>query len=146
MLYSIGEVAKMFDLPVSTLRYYDKEGLLPNLQRQGAGIRRFDDRSLETLRVIECLKKSGMEIRDIKQFILWCQEGPATYQQRLELFQKRREEVEQELAHLQKTLSMIDFKLWYYTQAIRTGSESFAAGMPDNLPEDIRALYDRSHS
>ena len=60
MNYSIGEVSRMFGLPQSTLRYYDKEGLLPQIQRQGAGIRRFDEQAIEALRVIECLKKSGL--------------------------------------------------------------------------------------
>ena len=145
MNYSIGEVSRMFGLPQSTLRYYDKEGLLPYIQRQGAGIRRFDEQAVEALRVIECLKKSGMEIKDIRQFMIWCGEGASTYQQRLELFQRRRAEVEQELARLEKTLAMIDFKCWYYTQALATGSEDFTAAIPEGLPEEIRALYDASH-
>ena len=145
MNYSIGEVSRMFGLPQSTLRYYDKEGLLPQIQRQGAGIRRFDEQAVEALRVIECLKKSGMEIKDIRQFMIWCGEGASTYQQRLELFQRRRAEVEQELARLKKTLAMIDFKCWYYTQAQATGSEDFTAAIPEGLPEEIRALYDASH-
>ncbi len=145
MNYSIGEVSRMFGLPQSTLRYYDKEGLLPQIQRQGAGIRRFDEQAVEALRVIECLKKSGMEIKDIRQFMIWCGEGASTYQQRLELFQRRRAEVEQELARLKKTLAMIDFKCWYYTQALATGSEDFTAAIPEGLPEEIRALYDASH-
>ena len=145
MNYSIGEVSRMFGLPQSTLRYYDKEGLLPQIQRQGAGIRRFDEQAVEALRVIECLKKSGMEIKDIRQFMIWCGEGDSTYQQRLELFQRRRAEVEQELARLKKTLAMIDFKCWYYTQALATGSEDFTAAIPEGLPEEIRALYDASH-
>ena len=66
-MYSIGEVSKMFDLPVSTLRYYDKEGLFPNMQRV-SGIRKFSDNEIEAIRVIECLKKSGLEIKEIKQF------------------------------------------------------------------------------
>ena len=145
MNYSIGEVSRMFGLPQSTLRYYDKEGLLPHIQRQGAGIRRFDEQAVEALRVIECLKKSGMEIKNIRQFMVWCEEGASTYQQRLELFQQRRAEVEQELARLKKTLAMIDFKCWYYTQALATGSEDFTAAIPEGLPEEIRALYDASH-
>lgn len=145
MNYSIGEVSRMFGLPQSTLRYYDKEGLLPQIQRQGTGIRRFDQQTIEALRVIECLKKSGMEIKDIRQFMIWCGEGASTYQQRLELFQRRRAEVEQELARLKKTLAMIDFKCWYYTQALATGSEDFTAAIPEGLPEEIRALYDASH-
>lgn len=145
MNYSIGEVSRMFGLPQSTLRYYDKEGLLPHIQRQGAGIRRFDEQAIEALRVIECLKKSGMEIKNIRQFMAWCEEGASTYQQRLELFQQRRTEVEQELARLKKTLAMIDFKCWYYTQALATGSEDFTAAIPEGLPEEIRALYELSH-
>ena len=58
-MYTIGQVAEMFGLPASTLRYYDKQGLFPELER-ASGIRRFGDKELEALRVIECLKKAGM--------------------------------------------------------------------------------------
>lgn len=143
-MYTIGEVSEMFGLPVSTLRYYDKQGLFPNMERV-SGIRKFSQAEIEALRVIECLKKAGMEIKDIRQFMIWCGEGASTYQQRLELFQRRRAEVEQELARLKKTLAMIDFKCWYYTQALATGSEDFTAVIPEGLPEEIRALYDASH-
>ena len=69
-MYTIGQVSEMFGLPISTLRYYDKEGLFPGLERRGS-IRLFGDNELEALRVIECLKQSGLEIRDIKQFFAW---------------------------------------------------------------------------
>ena len=74
-MYSIGQVAEMFGLPISTLRYYDKQGLFPNMERV-SGIRKFGDTEIEALRVIECLKKAGMEIKDIRQFMDWCVEGP----------------------------------------------------------------------
>ena len=67
-MYTIGQVSEMFDLPVSTLRYYDKEGLFPELNRT-SGIRQFSENEIEALRVIECLKKTGLQIKDIKQFI-----------------------------------------------------------------------------
>ena len=70
-MYTIGQVAEMFDLPISTLRYYDKQGLFPNMER-ASGIRRFSDTEIEALRVIACLKKAGMEIKDIRQFMDWC--------------------------------------------------------------------------
>ena len=79
-MYTIGQVAEMFGLPVSTLRYYDKQGLFPELERT-SGIRRFGDTELEALRVIECLKKAGMEIKDIRLFIVdctpWAEEDPS---------------------------------------------------------------------
>ncbi|WP_347562166.1 MerR family transcriptional regulator [Ruminococcus sp. AM42-11] len=73
-MYTIGQVSAMFNLPVSTLRYYDKEGFFPNLERKG-NIRYFSDNELEALRIIECLKKSGLEIKDIKQFFIWVSEA-----------------------------------------------------------------------
>ena len=58
-MYTIGQIAEMFQLPVSTIRYYDKEGLFPDLKRS-SGIRQFGPKEIEALRVIECLKKSGL--------------------------------------------------------------------------------------
>ena len=67
-MYTISQVSAMFSLPVSTLRYYDKEGFFPNLERKG-NIRYFSNNELEALRIIECLKKSGLEIKDIKNYL-----------------------------------------------------------------------------
>lgn len=144
-MYSIGQVSESFSLPVSTLRFYDKEGLFPNLERK-SGIRKFSDQDLEALHVIECLKKSGLEIRDIKQFMQWCSEGPSTYPQRLELFCRQRETIEAEIEKLNRALAMINFKCWYYETAIADGGEEhIKALLPDKLPENIQKLYDYAH-
>ena len=140
--YGIGEISKLFNLPVSTLRYYDKEGLFPDLQRYGDR-RLFSDREIEALRVIECLKASGLEIKDIKQFMEWCSEGPSTYEQRKQLFENRRKAVEEELQKLQKTLDLLKFKCWYYETAMEDGSENIIQSMlPDHLPAEIQKYYD----
>ena len=145
-MYTIGQVSQMFHLPVSTLRYYDKEGLFPTMERQ-SGIRKFGERELEALRVIECLKQSGLEIKEIRQFMQWCVEGPSTYQDRLALFQARRRAVEDEMKRLQKTLDMLRFKCWYYETAVRDGSEERLLSMlPDRLPPEIQKLYDNAHA
>lgn len=108
-MYTIGQISEMFQLPISTLRYYDKEGLFPDLERS-SGIRRFREKEIEALRVIECLKKSGLEIKDIKLFMEWCSEGSATYQRRKELFERQKEIVQKEIAKLEKVLDMLQFK------------------------------------
>ena len=145
-MYTIGQISELFGLPVSTLRYYDNEGLLPGIQRR-SGIRQFGEREVEALRVIECLKSSGLGIRDIKQFMAWCDEGPASYGKRKALFEARKAAVTQELERLQKTLDMISFKCWYYEEAQADGSEArIQAMMPDKLPPDIQALYDHARS
>lgn len=141
-MFTIGQVAEMFRIPISTLRYYDKEGLFPGLERT-SGIRRFGEAELEALRVIECLKQSGLEIKDIKRFMQWCCEGSGTYPQRKALFEHQRRVVEGQIRRLERTLAMIDFKCWYYGQAIRDGSEDrIRAMMPDHLPPEIQKLYD----
>ena len=145
-MYTIGQVSEMFNMPVSTLRYYDREGLFPALERK-SGIRRFSDRELEALRVIECLKSSGLEIKDIKRFMEWCEEGASTYPQRRELFEARMKKVEDEFRQLEKTLDMLKFKCWYYETAERLGSEDGIYDMlPDKLPTEIQKLYDNAHS
>ena len=145
-MYTIGQVAEMFDLPISTLRYYDKQGLFPQLTRE-SGIRKFSDNEIEALRVIECLKKSGLELKDIKLFMEWCAEGSVTYSNRFELIHKQKERVESEIQQLHKTLDMLTYKCWYYTQAIKDGSEDRAKALtPDGLPKDIRKAYDNSHN
>lgn len=144
-MYSIGQVSNQFDIPVSTLRYYDKEGLFPSIQRV-SGIRKFDENQLEALRVIECLKKSGLEIKEIKQFMQWCSQGSKTYPQRKELFVTQRHNVEQEIKKLNKVLAMIEFKCWYYEQAQQDGNEEKLKQMiPHHLPPDIQKLYDDAH-
>lgn len=144
-MYSIGEVADMFDLPISTLRYYDKQGLFPSIKRI-SGIRKFDAKELEALRVIECLKRAGMEIKDIKRFMDWCTEGPSTYPQRKAMFEAQRAHMEDELERMNRTLDMLKFKCWYYEQAILDGSEERVQSMlPDRLPDEIQAIYDNAH-
>lgn len=144
-MYSIGQVSQMFDLPISTLRYYDKEGLFPDIQRE-SGIRKFSDKAVESLRMIECLKKSGLEIKDIKQYMAWCQEGSKTYELRKEMFEKQKLEVEAQIEKLNKTLAMLDFKCWYYETAIADGNEDRIHEMkPDNFPSEIQKLYDYAH-
>ena len=144
-MYTIGQVSELCGLPASTLRYYDKEGLFPNLQRD-SGIRRFGEQELEDLRVIDCLKKSGLELRDIKQFMAWCTEGSATYPQRRALFLKQKEQVEAELERMNQVLDMIKFKCWYYEQAIKDGNEDRLRTMsPEEMPEEVRRTYENAH-
>ena len=144
-MYTIGQVAEMFGLPISTLRYYDKQGLFPRMQRV-PGIRRFSETEIEALRVIECLKKAGMEIKDIRQFMDWCVEGAATYPKRKALLEEQKAHVEAEIERMNRTLDMLKYKCWYYTQAIKDGGEdAIPAMIPDRLPEDIRLAYENSH-
>lgn len=144
-MYTIGEVSKMFHLPISTLRYYDKEGFFPNLERKG-NIRYFSDEEIEALHVIECLKKSDLEIKDIKQFFKWCSAGADTYPQRKGLFVHRKQIVEEKIKQLEKALSMLRFKCWYYDTLIENQKKGKGDSINlDEMPEDIREAYRLAH-
>jgi len=121
--YSIGEVAKLTGITISTLRYYDREGMFPNIERSGGGIRVFSDTEIDAIRIIECLKTSGMPIKDIKQFLGWCQEGDSSLQKRRDMFYERLEVVKNQMNELHKVMDIIKFKCWYYDTALAAGTE-----------------------
>ena len=123
MFYTVGEMAQLLGIAASTLRYYDQDGLLPFVERSQGGIRMFTDDDYEPLMMIGCLKKSGLSIKEIKAFIGMAQLGDASLQQRLELFRRRREAVKQQIADLQETLALLEYKCWYYETACQAGSE-----------------------
>ena len=123
MSYTIKEAAKIMNVTPSTLRYYDKQGLLPFMERKDSGYRIFSDTDMSMLHVIECLKKSGMPIKDIRQFSKWVQLGDDSLQERYEMFVERKRVVEAQMAELQKTLDFINHKCWYYETALEAGTE-----------------------
>ncbi|WP_368297962.1 MerR family transcriptional regulator [Cytobacillus firmus] len=122
--YTISEVAKELDLTVYTLRYYDKEGLMPFVERTPSGNRLFKESDLSALKVIECLKATGMPIKEIKNFIDWCSEGDATLQQRYDMFLDRKANAEAQMEELRKTMEVIEHKCLYYKTALEAGTEN----------------------
>ena len=100
MVYTVGEMARLLNVPASTLRYYDKEGLLPFVERSSGGIRMFKDSDYEWLQVIGCLKKAGMSIRDIRQYILLAMQGDSTIGDRLQMFYAQRERLLEQMEQL----------------------------------------------
>jgi DNA-binding transcriptional MerR regulator len=121
--YSISEVAKELNLTVYTLRYYDNEGLMPFVERTPSGTRLFKESDIGALKVIECLKATGMPIKEIKHFIDWCSDGDSTLQQRYDMFIERKAIVEAQIEELKKTMEIIEHKCSYYKTALDAGTE-----------------------
>ena len=121
--YSISEVAKELNLTPYTLRYYDKEGLMPFVERTSSGTRLFKKSDINALKVIECLKSTGMPIKEIKNFIDWCSDGDSTLQQRYDMFMERKATVETQMEELKKTMKVIEHKCLYYKTALDAGTE-----------------------
>lgn len=144
MAYTVGEMAKRLDVPASTLRYYDKEGLLPFVARSPGGMRMFQDTDLEWLRVIGCLKKAGMPIKNIRVYIELAMQGDQTIDQRLELFRNQREVLRAQLAELQETMETLEYKCWFYETAQAAGTVEVPQSMTvEDIPEEHRKTYRR---
>ena len=141
MFYTIGEMAQKLDVAPSTLRYYDKEGLLPFVERSSGGIRMFKEEDMEWLRLLGCLKKAGMPLKEIRSFLDWSRQGDATISQRLELLEKQRQSVLDQQKQLEDTLLMLDYKRWYYQTAREAGTCAVHDSLtPEQVPEQFRAL------
>ena len=125
MTYTISETAKLLNVAPSTIRYYDKEGLLPFVERSNGGIRIFTEENFQWLYIIECLKKTGLSIKDIKRFIDMAMRGDGTISERLELLKKQREAVRAQAEELRKMLDILDYKCWYYETALNTAQRMF---------------------
>ena len=140
MRYTVGEMAERTGIPATTLRYYDRRGLLPGLERTEGGQRVFRETDLETLLMIDCLKKSGLSLSEIRDFLVLAGQGDATIAERLALFQDRRRAVLEQSEALRETLALLDYKCWYYETAMEGGSEAAVRDLPEEeIPEEQRA-------
>ena len=140
MLYTAGEAAKILGIPASTLRYYDKEGLLPELERSSGGMRMFRDSDFASLRLIQCLKKAGLPLKEIRDFIRLPNDGQKTIDTRLKILRKKMEELED-------MMGMVEYKIWYYETAKRAGTTKVPAEMDETeLPAYLRDAYVHLHA
>ncbi|WP_046226937.1 MerR family transcriptional regulator [Paenibacillus dauci] len=111
---SIGEAAAYFDIPESTLRYYEKKGLLPLIERDAAGRRLFSEEQMTLLKIVLHLKHTHMPIRTIRQYVDWVIEGDHTTGLRLEMMQKHKQAVLSEISVMNDALTGIDSKISRY--------------------------------
>ena len=146
MTYTISEIAQMLGVAPSTLRYYDKEGLLPPIKRSPGGNRVFEQQDYEWLLIIECLKKAGMQLKDIRVYLQLTQQGDSTIAERKQMFEQRRTKVRTQIESLCQTLSILDYKCWYYEKAQKDGTTTVLEHLsPDEIPSDFRDAYQLLH-
>lgn len=128
--YTIKDAAHFLNVPTSTIRFYDRQGLLPFMGRSEANYRLFTESDLAMLRSIDCLKRTGMPIKDIRLFAQWVQEGDSSLTKRYEMFVERKKAVKAQIAELQSTLALVESKCRYYAEAVEAGTDRihFAEG------------------
>jgi len=135
MAYTMKQISRMIHLSEYTIRYYEKEGLFPFIKRNAHGERIFEENDLHFLEVILCLKKTGMPLEDIRQYIQWAKEGDASLQQRYQLFVDQRDRIDAQMKQLELYRRCIDYKCRYYEEALAAGTEAIHKGdQEDDLP------------
>ena len=117
-MYSIHEVCERTGLTAHTLRYYEKEKLLPNVNRSAGGFRQYSDEDLEALGMICCLKNTGMSLQNISRFMALTREGDQTLRERCELLKKHRDTVLVRIEEMQKHLEKVTCKVNYFTDRL----------------------------
>ena len=114
MIYSIKDISEIFGISIYTIRFYDKEGLLPFVTRNKSGKRVFTESNVKMIQTLCCLKNTGMQIKDIKKYIDLCMEGVVTIDSRKKLLFEHRKEVVAHINALNENLNLIDSKIKIY--------------------------------
>lgn len=114
MTYTIKDISAILGLSIYTIRFYDKEGLLPFVSRNKSGNREFTESDLNLFRVICCLKNTGMQIKNIKKYIDLCMEGADTIDLRKELMLEHRKDIITKIDTLNENLDLINSKIKIY--------------------------------
>lgn len=140
-VYTIGDAAAKLGMPASTIRFYEKNGLIPNQQRASDGRRLFDEDDLEWMRFVERLKVSGMPIKEIREYIRLYTEGDSTIEERRRIVYERRAAIDAQIKELELARDFIEYKCWFYDVAAESGTCDIPRNMPlDELPDNIRRI------
>ncbi|CAJ1229812.1 MerR family transcriptional regulator [Lactiplantibacillus xiangfangensis] len=144
MQYSIGQVAEKLAISTYTLRYYDREGLLPFVDRNQSGRRVFKDADFNYLETISCLKEAGLPVKQIASFIKLCLDGDRTLADRYDFLTEQESDLEAKMATLQHSLDFLRWKKWYYKRALQAGTETvnYTPGTTETDPE-LKAKFDQ---
>lgn len=116
MEYTIKQVSEKSNLSIYTLRYYDKEGLLPLIKRTESGIRKFTDNDIEWIGLICCLKNSGMSIENIKEFMHCCLKGKDGLEDRKVILENHKKNIQDQIKQLNKSMEIVNYKLEHYKE------------------------------
>ena len=142
--YTIKDVSMKTGMSPSTLRYYDKEGLLSFVKRNNAGIRMFTEEDFENLYTINCLKRSGMPLKKIKEFMDLYLSGNDTIHEKLVMFEQQRENILNNMKELEYMLEVVNYKCWYFKEAEKKGDVYYYKNMPeDERPDQINNFLER---
>lgn len=116
----IAEVSERHGISSDTLRYYERIGLIPPVNRNASGIRDYSDIDIRRVEFIKCMRSAGLPIETLIEYVCLVQQGDQTIEARKEILVEQREQLASKMKEMQKTLDVLDYKISVYEKAVLT--------------------------
>lgn len=111
---TIAEVSKKFDISQDTLRYYERIGLIPRVNRNKSGIRDYAEEDCRWIEFIKCMRSAGVQVEALIEYVMLFQQGDATIEARKQILIEQREQLLSRIEEMQKALERLNFKIEEY--------------------------------
>lgn len=118
---TIKEVSEKYNISQDTLRYYERIGMIPAINRTPGGIRNYEESDLGWVELAICMRSAGLPIEALIEYVKLYQQGDTTFAARLQLLQEQRESLEEQKAQLEKAINKLNYKISRYEVAVQTG-------------------------
>lgn len=127
-MYTMMQVCREADLTYQTLKFYCNEGLVPNVKRDANNRRVFDERDLRWIKDLVCLKRCGMSIQEMREYLALCLDGESTIPERKRLLEKKQAALREQIRELQDSVEYIDFKQSFYDEVL-SGKRKYVSNL-----------------
>ncbi len=122
-MYTVKDVAKKLEVSEHTIRFWAKSGFFPFVKRNNNNIRLFEEKDLEWVRIVKCLRSVGIDNKSIKRYIELCIKGDSTIKERYDIIKKTKEKAQEQMSELENQLNLLNFKENYYVELIKNNSK-----------------------
>ena len=134
MQYSMKQACQEVGMTYEALKFYCNQGLVPNVKRDKNNYRVFDERDIQWIKGLTCLKRCGMSLEDMKRYLALCLKGKSTIPERKEILSKQRALLMERMKNLQEDISYIDWKQGYYDDVL-SGKTKYTSNLIDTGDE-----------
>lgn len=125
---TIAEVSRQYDISADTLRYYERIGLIPPVPRNKSGIRDYDEDSCRWIELMKCMRKAGVQIEALIEYVALFQQGGDTAEARKAILVEQREQLMERMADMQASLDRLNQKIERYEQVIIPAEQKLKRG------------------
>lgn len=129
---TIKEVSEKYDISSDTLRYYERIGMIPEVTRTASGIRDYQESDLSWVELVICMRKAGVSVESLIEYVKLCMQGDTTFSARLHLLQEEKEKLEEQKSQLETAMKRLDYKISRYQKAVDTGELNWDKDLCNN--------------